>query len=83
MDSAHKNPEFGHSCRALAIIDKAISLTPVLNSTRIASSHNNSFLGFFKRALSRTERALVSNPRFSSNLAKSNQSEIEFGHFLI
>lgn len=83
IDSAHRGPDVEHSCRALAIIAFAISFIPALSSTLIASSHNISFLGFFNLAFSKTDRALINNPRFSSSFAKRSHSEIELTHFLI
>lgn len=83
MDSAHSIPELGHSCKAFAIIELAMSFIPALISTLMASSHNSSFFGFFKRAFSNTERALMRRSRFSSSLDNNNHSGIDPGHFLI
>lgn len=81
--SAHNAPEFGHSCNALAIIGKAISFSPPLNSTRMASSHKCSFFGFFNRARSSTDLALINWPRRSSSWDNKVHRGIDVGHFFI
>lgn len=81
--SAHNIPEFGHSCKALAIIDSAMSLIPALNSTRIASNHSWSFFGFFKRARSNTDLAFINKFLFSSNRDNNNHNGIALEHFFI
>ena len=67
--------------KPLAIKFCAIFLIPALFSNLTASSHNNGVCGFFNRAFSRIDRALINCPVFSSSLDNSNHSGMALGHF--
>ena len=82
MASAHRMPALGHSCIALAMLAEAMFFFPPLTSILTASNHSSGHWGFFRRAFSKTDLALVSCPAFSSKRERSSHRGIEFGFFL-
>mmetsp|Transcript_14215 Transcript_14215/g.30030 ORF Transcript_14215/g.30030 Transcript_14215/m.30030 type:complete len:256 (+) Transcript_14215:841-1608(+) len=72
MASAQSTPAERHCCSALAISVNAALRLPARRSSRTASNQSIGACVIFRRPTSRSERALLTCPCFSSSLAASS-----------